>query len=90
MDKIEKLEELKDKLRWRVAAHELPVNDDNVLVCVSGIFGKIFFNNAIQVGCYAGEEGWIIDGYEEWENPQVSHWMPLPDMPMFQKDEWHE
>ncbi|MCI5678699.1 MAG: hypothetical protein MR278_01750 [Bacteroidales bacterium] len=90
MDKIEELEELKDKLRWRGAAHELPQKHDNVLVCVSGIFGNIFFNNAIQIGCYAGEEGWIIDGYEEWENPIVSHWLPIPDMPVWDKDDRNE
>lgn len=100
MDKIEKLveelrrteelAELKDKLRWRVASHELPKNDEGVLISASGIFGRISFHNAILIGSYLGEEGWIIDGYEEWENPIVSHWMPLPDMPMFQKDERHE
>ncbi len=78
----ERLVEMKNKLRWRVAAHELPQKDKIVLVCVNGIFGNISFHNAIQIGCYAGEEGWIIDGYEEWENANVSHWMPLPDMPI--------
>lgn len=86
----ERLVEMKNKLRWRVASHELPQKDESVLVCVNGIFGNISFNNAIQIGFYAGEEGWIIDGYEEWENANVSHWMPLPDMPIWDKDERHE
>lgn len=86
----DRLAEMRDKMRWRVAAHELPKKDKNVLVCVSGIFRNISFLNAIQIGCYAGEEGWIIEGYEEWENANVSHWMPLPDMPIYEKDERHE
>ena len=86
----ERLVEMKNKLRWRVASHELPKKHDNVLVCVNGIFKEISFHNAIQIGFYAGEEGWIIDGYEEWENANVSHWMPLPDMPILEKDERHE
>ena len=27
------------------------------------------------------DEGWIIGGYEEWEDLQVKWWMPLPELP---------
>ena len=33
-------------------------------------------------------EGWVIDGYEEWDNPNVTAWMPLPDpyMPAIEQE----
>jgi len=78
----EELADLKDKLDWRAAAHELPTNDDYVLVYVSGCYGNTAFFGSVLIGCYVDEEGWIIEGHEEWENPQVSHWLPLPDDPV--------
>jgi hypothetical protein len=26
-------------------------------------------------------EGWLLEAYPEWENPQVTYWMPLPESP---------
>lgn len=30
---------------------------------------------------YSPEDGWVIDEYPLWENPPVTHWMPLPAPP---------
>lgn len=52
-----------------------------VLVIVNGVYKKVRFQNAVQLAEYDEDEGWIIEGYEEWENPQIDWWMPLPEMP---------
>ena len=79
------IREAVDKLcgmEWIDPAVELPTNDDTVLVIASG---KPHENhtlmNAQCTGTYSESGGWMIDEFPEWENPQVSHWMPLPEMP---------
>lgn len=42
---------------------------------------NIIFDDAIMIGFYYGRDGWCIEGWEEWENPTVAHWMPLPEPP---------
>ena len=37
--------------------------------------------HAFQLGSYSTKEGWIIDAWPEWDTPDVSHWMPLPELP---------
>ena len=66
----------------------VPEDDVPVLVTVSGICcNAITFTNAIQTGEH-DREGWIIDGYEEWDNPNVAAWMTLPDpyMPAIEQE----
>jgi hypothetical protein len=29
---------------------------------------------------YAGE-GWLLEAYPDWDDPQVTYWMPLPELP---------
>ena len=29
---------------------------------------------------YAGE-GWFFEAYPDWDDPQVTYWMPLPEFP---------
>ena len=79
------IREAVDKLcgmEWIDPAVELPTNDDTVLVIASG---KPHENrtlvNAQCTGTYSESDGWMIDEFPEWENPQVSRWMPLPEMP---------
>ena len=81
--------------RWIPVTDRLPEDDVPVLVTVSGICNALTFVNAIQTGEHDGE-GWVIDGYEEWDNPNVAAWMPLPDpyMPAIEQDKpsggWQE
>lgn len=73
--------------RWIPVTDRLPEDDVTVLVTVSGIYNAITFEGAIQIGAYY-REGWLIEGYEEWDNPNVASKLPLPDpyMPAIEQE----
>lgn len=69
--------------RWISVEERQPdENDIGMLVVVSGKpSDNIIFDDAIVIGFYYGRDGWVIEGWEEWENPTVTYWMPLPELP---------
>lgn len=64
---------------WIPVEERLPEDDDFVLVTVTGIYNALTFSSAIQLASYCKDDGWFIEGYPDWENPNVSAWRPLPD-----------
>lgn len=66
---------------WVSVKARLPDREEDVLTLVSGKFKNCTFDHAYMVGLYAGADGWIVNEYPDWENPGVTHWMPLPDGP---------
>lgn len=67
---------------WICAEDEVPVEEcENVLCCVTGGYRNVQFIDAFMLGSYYGEDGWVLEMYPEWENPPVTHWMPLPEPP---------
>lgn len=68
-------------VRWIPVTERLPDNDDFVLVVASGQAGNIRLDNAFELGQFSMSEGWILEMWPEWEDPKVSHWMPLPEPP---------
>lgn len=68
---------------WISVEESLPDEYDGlVLAQVSGKPREnITLNNALQLACYISEagEGWIVEEYPEWENPNVIAWRPLPE-----------
>lgn len=67
---------------WIEAERALPSKDSGqVLVLVDGVYKNCCFLKAVQLAEYYEDEGWVIEGYEEWENPQIDWWMPLPEPP---------
>lgn len=67
---------------WVSVKERLPDEpDEAVLVVVNGRYGNVEFRDAVQLGWYAADGGWIIEGYERWTEPQVTWWMELPDVP---------
>lgn len=64
---------------WVSVKERLPDREEDVLVLVSGKFKNCTFDHAYMIGIYAGPFGWILNEYPEWENPGVTHWMPLPE-----------
>ncbi len=67
---------------WISVNDRLPETEEIVLVTVSGCPHK---NITLVCACELAEfnvhEGWILEMYPEWENPIVTHWMPLPEPP---------
>lgn len=74
--------------QWISVNDRLPKDDarvddgDKVLVIVSGRPKKhVRCVNACEIAEYDYEDGWYFDAYPEWEDPQVTYWMPLPERP---------
>lgn len=74
---IEALQEQERK--WILVTERLPENGCGVLVTVNGKHNNITFENALEIAEYDNIEGWIIEGYLDWLDPDVTAWMPLPE-----------
>ena len=69
-------------LEWIDAEEELPAEEGKMVLCVvNDRCGNINFRNAIQIGYYDMAEGWVLEAFPELENPNVTHWMELPEGP---------
>lgn len=69
--------------KWVPVTERLPEDNHDVLVLVSGKHKNITFENAYMIGAYLrfGGEGWFCDEYPDWDDPGVTHWMELPELP---------
>lgn len=84
-------ESLKEALRrWVVQAASpwisvndmLPEDDQGVLVIVSGRPREhLVLDNAHELATFYVGEGWFFEAYPDWDDPQVTYWMPLPERP---------
>ena len=75
----EEIERLKEQHRWIPVEERLPEKDDFVLVTVSGIYNHLTFSDALRLASYTEDDGWLIESYPEWDDPNVIAWMPLPE-----------
>lgn len=67
---------------WISVKDRLPEDDGNlVLCCVTGAYENVGFDHALCLGFWTKDEGWILEGWPEWETPGVTNWMKAPDMP---------
>ena len=64
---------------WTPVAERLPEKGCGVLVTVNGKHDNIIFVNALEIAEYRNTEGWIIEGYLDWLDPNVIAWQPLPE-----------
>lgn len=64
---------------WIPVTEKLPENGCGVLVTVNGKHNNIIFVNALEIAEYRNTEGWIIEGYLDWLDPDVTAWQPLPE-----------
>lgn len=67
---------------WIPVEERLPEDcEEIVLVQVSGKpADNILFDNAFELALYEKEEGWMLDNYPEWKNPDVIAWCSLPEL----------
>ncbi len=66
---------------WISVKDRLPETGGMVLVIASGKpMSNLTLNGAYELAEYA-PEGWIFETWPEWENADVTHWMPLPPPP---------
>ena len=78
---ISALREQEDR-RWIPVAERFPENDYDVLVAASGNPVKnVRLENSLEIASYSKDEGWILECWPEWENPKITCWMPLPELP---------
>ena len=67
--------------RWIPCSESLPGLPIDVLAVVSGTVGNIRLVDSLEIGSFHVDEGWILEMWPEWEDPTVTHWMPLPEPP---------
>lgn len=66
---------------WILCSERLPESDLEVLVIVSGKVENITLVDSVEIGNFDRDEGWILEMWPEWEDPNVTHWQPLPELP---------
>lgn len=74
-----------DRSKWISVKERLPDDEkdgETVLAVVSGKpHENITLCYALMTAGYFPGEGWVVNEYPEWENPTITHWMPLPEPP---------
>ena len=65
--------------KWIPVSERLPEEGYRVLATVNGKHNNTTFIDALEIAEYDSDEGWIIEGYLDWINPDVTAWMPLPE-----------
>lgn len=75
-------ESLRPRGRWIKSDEQLPMSEEVVLVIVSGKPKRnITLDNAYELASFSVDEGWILEEWPEWEDPDVKYWIPLPEPP---------
>ena len=67
--------------QWIPVTERMPEDCDDVLALVSGLYGNCTFESTPMLCAWFGKDGWFCNEYPEWDNPGVTHWMPLPEPP---------
>ena len=78
IDYIERMEKEPER-EWIPVSERLPEDEYGVLVTVNGKHNNITFIDALEIAEYDSTDGWIVEGYLDWTNPDVTAWMPLPE-----------
>ncbi len=67
---------------WISVKDRLPDDDQMVLVIASGKPQQnLTLDRAIEIASYYTADSWVLEAWPEWETPNVTHWMPLPEPP---------
>ena len=80
LDEVEKfIKEFPQVGGWIPVSERLPEEGYGVLATVNGKHNNTTFIDALEIAEYDSDEGWIIEGYLDWINPDVTAWQPLPE-----------
>ena len=79
IDYIEAIEAQPQVGGWIPVSERLPEDGCGVLVTVNGKHNNITFVDALGIAEYDGDFGWIVEGYPQWTDPNVTAWQPLPE-----------
>lgn len=67
---------------WISVNDRLPEDEQGVLVIASGRPREhLELDSAYEPATFYAGEGWLFEAYPDWEDPQVTYWMPLPERP---------
>lgn len=67
---------------WISVDDRLPEDCQVVLVIANGRPREhVSLVNSYEIATFFIDEGWYLDEFPDWEQPQVTFWMPLPDLP---------
>ena len=64
---------------WIPVSDRLPEEGYGVLATVNGKHNNTTFIDALEIAEYDGDFGWIVEGYPQWTDPDVTAWMSLPE-----------
>ena len=78
IDYIERMEKEPER-EWIPVSERLPEDEYGVLVTVNGKHNNITFIDALEIAEYDSTDGWIVEGYLDWLDPNVIAWQPLPE-----------
>ena len=79
---VEHMPTLTPPNEWVSVENAMPPEHEPVLCIASGSpKPNITLEDAYQLGSWNKADGWIIDEYLDWEDADVSWWMPLPTPP---------
>lgn len=71
----------KQYAQWVSVDERLPETEDCVLVTVNGKIGSREYIGGYLLAEYVPGEGWILEEFPQWENPDVTFWCYLPEPP---------
>lgn len=82
LDKVRSMPTLTPSNEWVSVENAMPPEHKPVLCIASGRpKPNIMLEDAYQFGSWNKADGWIIDEYLDWEDADVSWWIPLPEPP---------
>lgn len=60
----------------------MPDEDQSVIVIANGKPREnITLDGAFELAEWSERDGWFLECWPDWENPVVTHWMPIPVPP---------
>lgn len=68
--------------QWISVNNRLPEDEQEVLVLANGRPREhLELDSAYELATFYAGEGWLFEAYPDWDDPQVTYWMPLPERP---------